>query len=146
MNFFIIYSDVEKVKEELTGLIPLDDVPDDPIYFTFINGNVHIPEVVLRKFEEHKSKDEDQNNNMVTAVQEDNDELENNCATGADDLESNPEGECKSRFEWKLSTTKKAATLKEKKKKTGIFFKKCMEKGGGVDEWRRKEESLARSV
>lgn len=143
MNSFIIYSDVDKVKEELTGLIPLDEVPDDPIYFTLI-----IPEVILRKFEEHKSKDEDQNNNMVTAVQEDNDsELENYCATGADNLESDSEGECKSRFEWKLSTTKKAAIYTQKEiEKTGIFFKKCMEKGGGVDEWRRKEEPLARSV
>lgn len=52
MNFFIIYSDVDEGKEELTGLIPLDEVPDDHIYFTFINGNVHIPEMVLRKFEE----------------------------------------------------------------------------------------------
>lgn len=54
MNFFIIYSDVDEGKEELTGLIPLDEVPNDPIYLTFINGNVHIPEVVLRKFEEQK--------------------------------------------------------------------------------------------
>lgn len=66
MNFFIIYSDVDEGKEELTGLIPLDEVPDDHIYFTFINGNVHIPKVVLRKFEEKICKDEDQNNNMVT--------------------------------------------------------------------------------
>lgn len=125
MNFFIIYSDVDEGKEELTGLIPLDEVPDDHIYFTFINGNVHFPEVVLRKIEEHKSKDEDQNNNMVTAVQEDNDELENNCATGAADLESYSEGECKSRFEWKLSTTiKLLSRLKEKKKKNRNLFKK----------------------
>ncbi|XP_062572701.1 uncharacterized protein LOC134234651 [Saccostrea cucullata] len=150
---------VDEVKEELTGLIPLDEVPDDPIYFTFINGNVHIPEVVLRKFKEHKSKDEDQNNNMdVTAVQEDNDgELENYCETGADNVESDSEGECKSRFEWKLSTTKKLlATLKDKKKKQESFSKNAWKKvaesmsGGGKkspspDQCREKFYSMRRA-
>lgn len=104
--------------------------------------------MVLWKFEEHKSTNEDKNNNMMTAVQEDNDgELENYCATGGDNLKSDSEGECKSRFEWK-SSTKKSCYLnsKRKRKKTGIFFQKCKEKGGRVDEWRKKEESLARSV
>lgn len=56
---------------------------------------------------------------MVTAVQEDNDgELKNYFATGGNNLESDSEGECKSKFERKLSTKKKLlSTLKEKKKK-----------------------------
>lgn len=53
-----------------------NEVPDDPKYFTFINGKIHVSEVVLRKFEESKKKNEDQNNNMAV-VQEDNAEFEN---------------------------------------------------------------------
>lgn len=39
--------DVAAVSKELATLIPTE-VPDDPIYFTIIEGRVHIPEIVLK--------------------------------------------------------------------------------------------------
>ena len=99
---------------ELTSLVP-DEVPKDPIYFTFIDGKVHIPQIVLSQFES-KSNNEDPNNN--DEVIDETHEFEN-----VND-DSSDEGPVSTRLDWGFTSTKLLlAILKERKEKRETFSK-----------------------
>ncbi|XP_056019847.1 uncharacterized protein LOC125660619 [Ostrea edulis] len=106
--------------QDLSSMLP-NDLPDDPIYICFVNGKIHIPEVIFRKL---NSKDQRKEHAESSETFEEN-STEDTTPYVPDtlDLEDSSDNE-KSRFEWKFSDTEELlAVLKARKEKKDNFSK-----------------------
>lgn len=116
---------LKEVTQDLTSMLP-GDLPEDPVYICFVNGKVHIPEVVLRnlnsKDQTHPRIEHEEN---PETVEENNTE---DTTPANFDLEDSSETE-KSRYEWRFSDTKELLTVLKARKERKENFTKNMWNG-----------------
>jgi hypothetical protein len=94
-----------------------NDLPDDPIYICFVNGKIHIPEVV---FQNLKSQDQRKETENLETLEENNPQDVHNVP---DNFEDSSDSE-KSRFDWKFCETKELlGVLKTRKERKENFTK-----------------------